>query len=108
MLLLKAGVSLRKLQPQMLIALQVVEEEFGKYSLDTVITSGSDGQHKEGSLHYAGLALDFRTKAAAGIQKGLASMIKLRLDHVGFDVVLEDLGQDNEHLHVEFDPKEGE
>jgi len=96
------------MQPQLLIAMQVVEEEFSKYGLDTVITAVSNGAHKEGSRHYSGEALDIRTKHAAGMQKNITLLVKQRLDPLGFDVILEDLGKDNEHLHVEYDPKEGE
>ncbi len=108
MLKFKPGVSIRGLQPQMLLAIQVAEEEFSKYGLDTTVTAGADGVHKEGSLHYKGLALDFRTRDAAGLQKGIVAMIDRRLDPIGFDVLLEGLGTDNEHCHVEYDPKEGQ
>ncbi len=89
----------------MLIALQVVEEAFGGFGLDTTITAGSDGLHKDGSLHYKGLALDFRTKDGAGLQKGIAQTVKARLEQAGYDVIFEGIGTENEHLHVEYDPK---
>jgi hypothetical protein len=105
MLQFKEGVSFKGLQPQMLIALQVVEEEFGRMSLDTMITSGSDGEHMKGSLHGKGLALDFRTKHASGIMKGIYLGIQKRLAPIGFDILWEKPTLPEEHLHVEYDPK---
>lgn len=61
---------------------------------DLFVTSKRDGNHSLGSLHYEGLAVDFRwdnfvdfdsIKAAAG---------------PGFDVVAE-----RTHIHLEWDPK---
>lgn len=89
----------------MLIALQVVEETYGKHGLDTIVTSGNDSQHMEGSLHYKGAALDFRTTHAAGIGKGLVAGIAQILHPLGFDVLFENPGTPNEHCHVEYDPR---
>lgn len=101
----KAGVKLRNLQPQMLIAIKVAEQEFSKYNLDTVVTSGNDSEHSNGSKHYVGAALDFRTKHTAGLAKGITKAVSEILTPLGFDVILEDVGEANEHLHVEYDPK---
>lgn len=89
----------------MLIALRVVEEEFSHYMLDTIVTAGSDGQHMQGSLHYKGLALDFRTKHAAGIMNGIFLAIQKRLQPLGFDVLWESQNLPDEHLHCEYQPK---
>lgn len=103
----KVGVSLKDLQPQMLVALRVIEEVFASYALDTVVTSCNDGTHKEGSYHYLGRAFDFRTKHAGGFAAGIAQAVKAELGPLGFDVILEDLGGVNEHLHVELDKRAG-
>ena len=105
MIKFKPGVSLEQLQPQMLIALEAVREEFTRWGLDTVVTSANDGEHMEGSKHYTGAAFDFRTKHSAGLGKGIAGACKMKLGPLGFDVVFEHEGQPNEHLHVEYDPK---
>jgi hypothetical protein len=71
---------------------------------DMLITSGSDGVHMPGSLHYLDRALDFRTKhlSLAG-KRALVTSVKKRLGK-NYDVILENAGGMNEHLHIEHDP----
>jgi len=98
---LKPGVSLANLQPQMFIPVMVVKEVFDSYGIELVITSGYDGQHSTTSLHYAGCALDFRTRkflSSADLNKAVEE-IRDRLTK-DFDVVLE-----SDHLHVEMQPR---
>jgi hypothetical protein len=72
---------------------------------DMVITSGNDSQHKPSSKHYSHAALDFRTKHLQETQKrALRDGVKARLGR-HFDVLLERPGQEQEHLHIEYDPK---
>lgn len=68
-----------------------------------VITSGTDGTHITGSLHYSGNAMDLRRwDLDAKGKTGLAvSQLESALGS-NFDVVLE-----SNHIHVEFDPKTG-
>jgi hypothetical protein len=70
-----------------------------------VVTSVTDGQHSPNSLHYKGLAFDFRSHDLANGRK-LQVHGALR-HHLGpdFDVILEALNTPNEHFHVEYDPK---
>lgn len=105
MLFFKDGVSLKGLMPQMIIALQVAEEEFTKMATDTWVTSGNDSTHMDGSYHYKGRALDFRTKNAPGIASTIVAAITARLKPIGFQCIWEDRGGDNEHLHIELDEK---
>ena len=67
---------------------------------DTLVTSGNDKVHMRGSKHYSDEALDFRTRdiSDANILRW-ASAIRSRLGK-DYQVVIE-----NDHLHVEFDPK---
>jgi hypothetical protein len=73
---------------------------------DLFITSAQDSTHMSGSAHYVGLAVDFRTKnfpsddAKEEFKMRMAQRLGAR-----YDLVLEDLGGPNEHLHVELDPK---
>ena len=99
---LKAGVRLTDLQPQMVLAAFIVDEIYA--DAECTITSANDSKHSDASLHYKGCALDFRTKDYAGDKQALRDRIKAALGP-DFDVVLEALGEDNEHIHVEYDPK---
>ena len=69
---------------------------------DMLITSGNDGKHMKKSKHYTNAALDFRTKHLQGNEKDdLRDEVKHRLGST-YDVILEDRGGLNEHLHVEW------
>ena len=68
-----------------------------------IVTSINDAQHRRGSLHYQGRAFDCRTK---DLPFGSAGKRNLRDDiarylGTGWDVILEDQGGPNEHLHLE-------
>ena len=71
---------------------------------DMLITSGNDGIHMARSFHYKDRALDFRTKhLSIANKKALVTAVKRRLGR-DYDVILENAGGTNEHLHVEYDP----
>lgn len=101
----KVGVSLSDLQPQAVLALVVCDEVYKHYGQDMVVTSINDGHHKPGSYHYAGKAFDLRTKTLGNDKRLVIDEIRRRLTCLGFDVVFEDEGKANEHLHLEHDPK---
>ena len=96
-MLIKAGVDISRLKPpirkrQNEIARIVwsIEKE------ELVITSTYEGTHSEGSLHYADLAEDIRRhKKGQEVRDELKN--KFGMD---YDVVLED-----DHIHIEYDPK---
>ena len=104
---IKPGVRLEGLQHQMVIAGGMIAEMCDDYYVDCVITSGTDGDHKSGSLHNCGRALDFRTRdltasqgmSSAEVREAFRLHVKLRLG-AEFFVFLEPT-----HLHVEYDPK---
>lgn len=102
---IKPGVS-GKLQPVMDTALDAVRRVWAAHSLGwPTITSIMDGQHMSGSKHYLGLAFDIRLNdVPADIHTGLANEVQL-LSGNAFDVVHENHGQPDDHLHVEYDPK---
>lgn len=83
----------------------IVESAFRDEKLDCVVTSGIDGTHSLGSEHYTGLAVDIRLHHVPGDRREhLVAEIR---DALGpdFDVLWEAAGTDNEHLHIEYDPK---
>jgi len=105
------SVSLKDLKPQTVYAIMVVRDVLQKFMCETIITSVNDGVHGKNSLHYYGYAVDFRTKNIGSeaddyreeVVAGFVEEVKRCLGNE-FDVVMEDLGEDNEHLHVEWDP----
>lgn len=99
----KEGVVLIGVQWQMFWASIIVEKVYDHYEVPCVITSGVDGVHHgngtDDTLHYKGLALDYRTREFRAVD-----LPKVRAEIAAalgpnYDVVLE-----KDHLHVEFDP----
>lgn len=106
MLRLNQNVRLKDLKPQMVVAMIVVENACRQLGRDCVVTSGNDSGHGSGSLHYKGLALDFRTKHIPPAAKSeFVENVRVSLPDPDYDVIWEDAGMPNEHLHIEFDPK---
>lgn len=100
MLRLKYGVSLKGIQPAITFALVATVELFRRYGANCTVTSANDGVHMEGSKHYKGLALDFRTRELPkSCRSPLTAALRSALGRE-YDVVLE-----KDHLHVEYDPK---
>lgn len=110
--LVKDGASLTGLQDVMVPAIEAAS--YAAHSLagvPAVITSGLDGEHGQGSLHYEGLAVDVRRLDRHEMPDGgvifpdpelaqaQAARIRARLP-AEFDVVLE-----STHVHIEYDPK---
>jgi hypothetical protein len=103
--MIKTGVDLRGLQPQMAIAYVIVKDIYKRKGYECVITSGNDSKHGPNSLHYQGKALDIRTRTIlpqdlTGHTSSIHAEMKIALGEQ-FDVVLE-----KDHFHIEFDPKE--
>ena len=109
MIRLKPGVSLVGLVPQMVLAAHVVNEAMLQIGVNECwITSGSDGKHGPTSVHGRGQALDFRLhNVPVLLRSQVVSIIKSALLHGNgqYEVYHESIGTDNEHLHVEWDPK---
>jgi hypothetical protein len=99
-------VSLVGIAPQLLLAVSVAEGVFAKHGVEEiVITSVNDSAHSSTSLHYDGKALDLRTHGIApDTQDDIANEIKNRLGQ-DFDVLAEQPGSDNEHIHIEWQPR---
>lgn len=103
---LKPGVRFGSHVMALCFAAQVAESVYQKYGHEFIITSVNDGRHMDDSKHFTDEALDSRTKHIQDeySKKLIASEIKESLGE-DFDVILESLGGDNEHLHIEYDPK---
>lgn len=100
---IKTGVLVSK---QVVIAAAVVNAANAlALNVDVWVTSGRDGKHLPESKHYTDQALDFRTKQILrdSDKQALAAMVRKRLG-IEYDVILENVGEPNEHMHVEYDP----
>lgn len=117
MISIKPGVKLTGLTPQMVFAFVIVSQVFYEFGLPCLLTSANDSKHGEGSLHHCKSgkytdgfcrANDFRTKYPEldGRETVLRDTVRDRLG-ADFDVLIESVGTENEHLHVEYDPKGG-
>ena len=59
---IKEGAILAGLQIQMRKALKAADRIWRDYGEELVVTSGLDGAHSAGSMHYYGYAVDLRTR----------------------------------------------
>lgn len=99
-MILKNSVSLKNLQPQIVIALIVANDVYREHGFVLCITSISDSVHGPGSLHVSGMACDLRIKTIPANMAAILSK-EIRADLTSeFDVILE-----FDHIHIEFDPK---
>ena len=101
MIRIEKGVDICNLSPQMAVAVAVLQSAFREtLSAALTITSGRDGNHRH-VLHYVGQALDFRIHNLTTSDMDRVEGLCQGLLGEQYDVVLE-----NDHLHVEFDPRQ--
>lgn len=98
---IKPGANIEGIDIRMRPALVYADKiwrELGRLEGVTV-TCGMDGEHSAGSLHYYGLALDFRTHYFS-VEETVQAAVQLE-DSLGsdYDVIVH-----GSHIHVEFDP----
>jgi len=101
MLFMKPGVRITGMRPEILLAAVAAERVYEEAGHDLTITACVDGRHMAGSLHYAGAAIDVRTRdlPAADLPKLIARIKTCLADD--FDVLVE-----ADHVHIEFQPKQ--
>jgi len=96
-MLIKAGVDISRLRPEIRKRLnEIARRVWSIEEKELIITSTYEGNHSEGSLHYANLAVDIR-------REKLGDLVRNELrDKLGvnYDVVLA-----SDHIHIEYDPK---
>lgn len=95
-MLIKDGVSIGGVRPELLFGLMVANGLFGAVGEVFVITSVTDGERGGLSYHPGGFAFDCRLPvevSAEGMTQRLAQSLGAE-----FDVVLED-----DHIHVEYE-----
>ena len=96
-MLIKAGVDISRLKPQIRKKLPVIARVYAQRDEELVITSTYEGTHSDGSLHYADLAID--TRWPKKYRGTIVDQLKKELGP-DYDVVGE-----GDHIHIEYDPK---
>jgi hypothetical protein len=106
MLSCKKGVSIIGLKPELLVGIHFAERIWEEHGQVLTVTAVVDGVHTSNSFHYKGLACDLRTKDLPDepTKDSIFAQLQTILIPLGFDVLLEDRGGVNEHIHLEFDP----
>ena len=99
----KRGVWFREINRPFLICAQVVAEVYRKQHVTPVVTSACDGWHMKNSLHYDGLAWDWRIWGLED-PRAAADEIRERLREIDprYDVVYGD-PRHLDHIHIEYD-----
>ena len=89
-------------RPEIERARRIVVEVWNRYGFSVTVTSGEEpnASHLAESLHYSGLAEDYRTRDVSPSK--LADMVAYVRRRLGSDY---DVVQESDHLHIEFDPK---
>lgn len=108
MILCKNNVHFKRILSQTYSLFPVLEKVWGMFAVDIniVITSANDSSHMARSLHYEDKAIDVRSMNLTDTQKRLIlEQLKLQLDQ-DYDILLENIGTNNEHFHIEFDKHE--
>jgi len=130
---IKPGADIENLVPELNEVLPDIVQAYvdSGTGFSPLISSGTDGEHSPDSLHYEGMAIDLSSWDSVeaiekmtedditAIAEAIADTPLSPLDDSGylqanwdrdgngysdFDVLVEDLGGDNQHIHVEFDP----
>jgi hypothetical protein len=94
MLFLKPGVRITGMRPEILLAAVAAMRVYEATGHDFTITACVDGKYMANSLHYAGAAIDIRTRDVPPVEvQKLIAQIKECLGN-DFDVLLE-----ADHIH---------
>ena len=96
-MLIKAGVEISRLNREIRRSMSRVSKILKAYGTEFIITSTFEGNHGDGSLHYANDAYDCK-----GPGKNRDECVKdIRLELEGdYDVA-----DEKDHIHIEWDPK---
>jgi hypothetical protein len=114
MFTLKNGATSDGVAREIWYAIGVAQEVYAAFGATLTVTSLTDGKHNCGSLHPTGKAVDLRVLNLTEQERQQAfDSIKKILDPLGFDVCWEGgvgatPATTGAHIHVEFDPKQGE
>ena len=94
-MLLKMGVIIAFLNPEIRTALATIEQVFITVGQEAILTAGADGNHKVNSLHYHNDAVDLRLPYKDDIEK----VVQRLKDALGSRFyVLHEV----DHIHVQY------
>lgn len=94
----KSGATV-SVRPEIISARNIIAGIWRQYGYTLTVTSGTDSVHSSNSLHYQGLAEDYRTSGIPTTTlNSMLVQVRLKLGN-RYDVILE-----SDHLHVEYDP----
>jgi hypothetical protein len=104
----KEGVRLRGVRTEIVFAMLIADEVHREVTggVAITITSVTDGVHGERSFHHNGAAFDGRTKELTPEQRTtFLTKLRERLSQLPgvYQMIFEDAGGENEHVHVEHD-----
>lgn len=104
-MIFKETVTRLGVDPCIFYAIGVAEMIYREAGYNCIVTSLTDSHSgRPSSLHNRGLAVDFRTRhLPPEAKQKVAGSLKAVLDPKGYDIVLE-----IDHIHVEYDPHDGE
>lgn len=101
MLITKSDVKFGGFAPGLMVILAGLQQLSTELKEDIMITSGSEGVHMKTSRHYKFEAVDIRSHTW-DIKKKFE--VRARLEQIlgpRFTVLVEDVGNDNEHFHIQ-------
>ncbi len=105
-MLVKWGAKVSELDAHIRAAFPNIIHAYSLVGQEPVITSGNDGTHMQGSLHYRNLAIDLRLPSKYNGLSAADMIVHNKLADLlapDYDVILEET-----HIHVEYDPKRKE
>lgn len=98
---------LHGIRPELGFANLVLLGILAKHDVVMIVTHALDGVHTRASIHYAGAAEDlvFASTLELPVKWQIFEEWKASVGQ-DFDVLFEDPGKPNEHIHLEWQPKE--
>jgi hypothetical protein len=81
--------------------LPIISSVFEIHNYYCMLTEGTGGKHMKGSLHYKGLAGDFRTRHIVN-ENEIDDIVEMLKEALGNDY---DVIKEKTHIHIEYDPK---
>lgn len=103
------SVDLTALCPELSRLANIVDTCYSAFGALAIVTATTNGHHMPGSLHYRGLAFDLRVKHLGEYpkQRSVYTCLKHTIQEQYpnlYDVLLEDGGGVNAHIHCEASP----